>query len=155
MEIANSELNSKVEKTKKKVIFDIEEKNEAVKCGFCEYEGRNMSELKGHIKFEHNKCTECPERFFSFDKLQVHLEEKHGIKRFVCSTCKKALPSLSALEEHCREEKRKHKKEKREKVGRSFECPVCQEKFDSQYGVAKHVGGWGAGGVPGGAERGL
>ena len=140
LEIENAELKSKEEKTRKKVIIDIEEKDEALKCGFCDHEGRNMKDLKGHIKFEHNKCTECPERFFSFDKLQVHLEEKHGIKRFLCSTCKEVLPSLAALEEHCRKEKNKgEKKRGQEKVEKVYECPTCQEKFDSQYAVAKHI----------------
>ena len=139
LEVENAGLKTMEVKSTKKVSINIEEEDGAFKCGFCNFKGRNMKELKGHIKFEHNKCTDCPARFFSFDKLQVHLEDKHGVKRFLCSTCKQQLPSLAALEEHCRDEKNKKVRKDKENKEKSLKCPICKEKFSSQYDVAKHV----------------
>ena len=124
-----------------------EEEEVDTKCSFCEFVGKDEKELKGHVKFEHLRCSRCPVTFFNMEQMSDHLLAVHRVGYFRCIQCDARFDTLAELEQcikiHAREPAAPpapaQTSEEAEFDESNFECPMCEEVFNTAEILQKHI----------------
>ncbi|XP_062136370.1 zinc finger protein 62 homolog [Drosophila sulfurigaster albostrigata] len=86
-----------------------------------------------HHKLTHSeelpyRCTSCPLRFWTIQKLRKHLMTHMGERLHKCPHCPKAFTHLCLLKKHSYA----HNED------RPFQCPYCPKTFKRNHDVTKH-----------------
>ena len=125
-----------------------EEEEVDTKCSFCEFVGKDEKELKGHVKFEHLRCSRCPVTFFNMEQMSDHLLAVHRVGYFRCIQCDARFDTLAELEQcikiHAREPAAppapaQTSEEAEFEESELFECPMCEEVSNTAEILQKHI----------------
>ncbi|KAL4234325.1 hypothetical protein ACF0H5_005976 [Mactra antiquata] len=124
---------------------------EDLKCKYCDYEAKWMSDLKRHLSvhsFEKRyKCNHCPKKYKYLGDLNVHIRRDHNEEpgqvkvvkvptlpgkkggHFKCEHCEYTSPWKSEIDRHSR----LHTEEK------TFQCSSCDYRSHWRGDIRKHV----------------
>ena len=106
------------------------DETEDTTCNQCDFIGKSVRELAGHVKFEHLRCKACNTCFASDKDIKVHNNKMHSIELHQCLPCTLIFPNKTGLEVHIKKKHNNYEK---------FECGLCHEMFSSQSDVRNHM----------------
>lgn len=101
----------------------------------CELCGKNIRDLKTHLKFYHSnerpyKCTYCVASFKQKVHLDTHTRQHEGLRPYICERCGKAYHCKSVLRSHIN---RYHLRLKPHK------CDQCSNTYRQLYELRDHI----------------
>ncbi len=113
-------------------------------CRYCGRQYHELSELRIHLKDQHNKetfsCALCQKHFSRLDSLERHKQMQHGptekrhfnkpLKKFKCMYCGKKFKCQEYRRAHWRRHVDAFKKDK---------CTKCGKKFHTAVELQRHL----------------
>lgn len=117
----------------------------SLKCIICSKQYKNLKTWKQHLQshIRKRKCDYCEKSFTRLEKLYVHLEKVHGIRKekkrkstFTCKVCDKIFLKKYHLTRHIA---RAHGQETQPQRRTQFSCRHCDCEFDDYDQLFDHV----------------
>jgi len=122
-----------------KIFTQMEQVSGFITCSLCQQTFvKALTAFKHYIEF-HKKmvvaCNECPRKFFSWERLKVHLDKYHNCSKgtFLCALCRKVFQTQTVLNEHRKyEHSQKHSRV-------MLQCHFCDDIFEFKRERQIHV----------------
>lgn len=101
-------------------------------CEYCNKGLGSIRSLRSHIKKIHEKssllkCTVCEKAYTVQSALDTHMASKHSALQCLCPCCGRTYDSISELEKHLEENKKK-----------SYQCDWCPKNFTNESALRAH-----------------